>query len=67
MLKMKDLNIIIIHLNSIVSCDILSLAKKFQGTYFGHAFFKACEYDLVNEKICKGLKYVYVKTTQSSL
>jgi hypothetical protein len=29
-------------LKSLVNCDILSLTKKFKGSYFGHAFFKAC-------------------------
>ncbi len=37
-----NLNIMITNLKSIVSCDILNLAKSFQVSYFGHAFFKDC-------------------------
>jgi hypothetical protein len=56
-----------ITLKSIVSCDILGLTKKIQGSYFGLAFSKIFQYVLIDEKICKGLKYVFVKTTQSNL
>jgi hypothetical protein len=38
----SSLNTMISTLKSIVSCDILSLAKSFQNSCFGHAFFKAC-------------------------
>jgi hypothetical protein len=51
-------------LKYIRSCDILSLTKKIQGSCFGHAFFKACQYASPNKEVCKGLKYVFVKTTQ---
>ncbi len=37
-----NLNIMTKLLKSIVSCDILSLIEFFQGSRFGHAFFKAC-------------------------
>ncbi len=37
-----NLNTMTTNLKSIVNCDILSLAKSFQVSYFGHAFFKAC-------------------------
>jgi len=40
--EISNLNTMIITLKFIVSCDILSLAKSFQGSYFGHAFSKAC-------------------------
>jgi hypothetical protein len=30
-----------IALKSVVGCDILGLAKKIEGSYFCHAFFKA--------------------------
>jgi hypothetical protein len=50
-------------LKSIISYDILSLIESFQGSFFGHAFSKVCQYTLVNENFCKGLKYVSLKTT----
>jgi hypothetical protein len=42
-------------LKSIVSCDILGLEESFQGTCFGHAFSKACQYATTKEKVCKDL------------
>jgi hypothetical protein len=42
-------------LKSFVNCDVLSLEKKIQGIYFGHAFSKACQYATTNEKVCKVL------------
>jgi hypothetical protein len=35
-------NIMTVTLNIVLSCDILSLEENYQGTCFGHAFFKAC-------------------------
>jgi hypothetical protein len=42
------LNTMTIALKSIVSCDILGLAKRFQSSCFSHAFFKAYQYALVD-------------------
>jgi hypothetical protein len=33
-----------------VNCELSSLEVSFQGTRFGHAFFKACQYEIVKEK-----------------
>jgi hypothetical protein len=52
---------------SIIIFDILNLAKNFQGNFFGDAFSKTYKYVSTNEKVCKCLKYVYVKTTQLNL
>jgi hypothetical protein len=40
-------------LKSIVSCDMLGLEENFQGTCFGHAFSKACQYATTKEKFAK--------------
>jgi hypothetical protein len=48
-------------LRSRVTCETLGVMETFQGTYFGHAFFKACQYTIVGEKVSRGLKYVFVK------
>jgi hypothetical protein len=40
----SNMNTMTTTLKSIVSCDMLGLEEKFQGTYFGHAFSKACQY-----------------------
>jgi hypothetical protein len=57
----------IITLKFIVSYDILGLAKKFSRVVFWHTFLKACQYALVDKKICKGLKYVFIKIVQFDL
>jgi hypothetical protein len=51
----------IIILRSIVTCETLGVMESFQGTYFGHAFFKACQYAIVGEKVSRALKCVFVK------
>ncbi len=65
MLKLKNnLNTMTIALKFIISCDVLGLTKKFHGSYFVHAFFEACKYASIDEKVYKGLKYVFVKFAQ---
>jgi hypothetical protein len=54
-------------LKFVISCECLGLETSFQGSYFGHVFSKACQYDSADEKICKNLKYVFVKSTQIDL
>jgi hypothetical protein len=48
----SNINIMIIALKSIVSCDVLGLEERFQGTCLGHAF---CQYDTIEDTICKDL------------
>jgi len=60
-------NIMTTTLKSIVSCDVFSLEKEIQGTCFGHAFFKACQYVIVYEKVRKGLRYVCTEVAQRDL
>jgi hypothetical protein len=54
-------------LKKIVSCDVLGLQKRFQGTCFGHAFVKVCQYPTIYKKVCKYLQYVSIKTIQGDL
>ncbi len=35
-------------LKSVVSCDMLGLKESFQGIFFGHVVFKACQYVTTN-------------------
>ncbi len=37
-----NLNTMTITLKSTISCDVLGLTQKNQGSYFGHAFSKVC-------------------------
>ncbi len=55
----SNLNTLTIVFNYIVvSCNVLGFIESFQSSYFNHALFKACQYGSIDEKICKGLKYV---------
>jgi len=62
-----NLNIMTTTLKSIVSCDLLGLEESFQGTCFGDAFSKACQYVTTKEKVCKDLQYVLIKLDQRDL
>ncbi len=42
----------------VVKCEALSFEEK----YFGHVFFKACQYATNDENVCKGFKYVFIKS-----
>jgi len=57
----SNLNTMTIALKSIISCDMLGLEENFQCNCFGHAFFKACQYVTIEEKVCKYLQYVSIK------
>ncbi len=54
-------------LKSIVSYESLNMMECFQGTYFEHAYFKASQYAIVEEKVFRGLKYVSLKFAQANL
>ncbi len=56
-----NLNGMKITLKFVVRCEILGLDEKFQNTCFVHAFSKVCQYETIEEKVCKNLKYVSIK------
>jgi hypothetical protein len=47
----------------VINCDILGLEESFNGTCFGHVFSKTCQYAIIEEKICKNLKFISIKST----
>jgi hypothetical protein len=47
----------------VVNCEVLGLEESFNGTYFGHAFSKTCQYVIAGKRVCKNLKYVSIKST----
>ncbi len=63
----SNMNAMTFALKSIVSCETLSLQKSFNGTCFGHVFSKACQYATIDEKMCKNIRFVSVKTIQTNL
>ncbi len=48
-------------LKSVVSYETLGLQESFNSTYFGHVIFKAWQYVIAIEIMCKNLKYVSIK------
>jgi hypothetical protein len=54
-------------LKSIVNYEALGMIESFKGTCFGHAFSKACKHSTFNERVCKGIRYVSIKTFQIDL
>jgi hypothetical protein len=54
-------------LKFVVNCESIGLEESFQGTYFGHTFSKACQYGIAKEKVCRNLKYVFIKFAQANL
>jgi hypothetical protein len=56
-----NLNTMVVTLKSRVNCEALGMMENFQGICFGHAFFKACQYAIVEELVYTGLKYVSIK------
>jgi hypothetical protein len=52
-----NVKIMIASLKSIVSCDVLGLEEIFQGTCFGRAFFKTCQYATMDDFFYKNLKH----------
>jgi hypothetical protein len=54
-------------LKSITNYEALGVIESFKGTCFGHAFSKACRHSTFDEKVCKGLRYVSIKSIQIDL
>ncbi len=46
---------------------MLGLEEFFQGTCFGHAFSKVCQYATTKKKVCKNLQYALIKSVQGDL
>ncbi len=46
-------NEIILALKYVLNCELFSLDKSFQSTYFGHAFSKACQWDNIKNNLQK--------------
>jgi hypothetical protein len=51
----------------IVKCEILGLDESFQCTCFGHVFSKVCTYVTIDERVCKNLRFISIKSTQLDL
>ncbi len=47
----SNFNNMAITLKSVVNCEALGIEESYQGTCFEHAFSKACQYVIVDEKV----------------
>jgi len=56
-----------IDLKFVMKCVFLSLDESYQSTYFNCVLSKACQYVIIDKKVYKNLKFVFVKSTQSCL
>jgi len=45
---------------SMVNCEVFGMEESFQGTCFGHAFSKACQYGTAKEIFFKNLKHIFL-------
>ncbi len=63
----SNLNAMTGALKFVVNCEAFGLEENFQGTCFGHVFSNACQYNIEEEKVCRNLTYVSIKSTQIDL
>jgi hypothetical protein len=47
-------------LSLLFCCETLGLEESFQGYCFGHAFSKACQYAIIEDKVCKNVKEMFI-------
>jgi hypothetical protein len=47
---------------SIVKREVLGLDESFQCTCFGHVFSKECTYVTIDDRVCKNLRFIYIKS-----
>jgi hypothetical protein len=57
-----NLNAMTMAFKTIINCDILGVEESFNETCFGHVFSKTCQYTTIEEKVCKNLKFISIKS-----
>jgi hypothetical protein len=62
-----NFNAITTTLKFVVNYEVFGMEESFQGICFGHAFFKACQYRIVEIFFCKSLKYISIMLAQFDL
>jgi hypothetical protein len=62
-----NLNFMTTSLKFVVNCEVLRLEENFNGSYFGHASSKTCQYSTIEKRVCKDLKYVSIKYVHSNI
>jgi hypothetical protein len=54
----SNFNVMTTTLKVLVNYESFGLKESLKGICFGHAFSKACQYSVVEEKVCKDLKFL---------
>ncbi len=54
----SNFNVMTTTLKVVVNYESFGLKENFNGMCFGHAFSKACQYSIVEEKVRKDLKFL---------
>ena len=54
-------------LKIVVSCKELGQVVSFEGSCFGHALSKACQYASTDEKVSASLQPMFIKGAQASI
>jgi hypothetical protein len=49
---------------TLVSCVSLAMMEPFNGSYFGHALSKVCQYATTYDKVAHGLSYAFINIAQ---
>jgi hypothetical protein len=62
-----NLNAMTMALKIVINCDILKVEESFNGACFGHAFSKTCQYVTIEEKVCKNMKFISIKSVQFNI
>jgi hypothetical protein len=65
--EVANLNAMTTTLKFVVDYEVFGMEESFQGTFFGHALFKACQYGTTIEFFCKKLKHISIKLAQFDL
>ena len=50
-----------------VSCDVLDIKQPYVGVCFGHVMSKACQYATDDDKVCREMKELSLKSAQAAL
>ncbi len=63
----SNLRTMVVALQSIMNYEVLKLSQVYEGAYFGHVMFKACQYVTNDDKVVVGSTLVSVKDVQVDL
>jgi len=51
----------------VISCNSLVLLESIDDSCLGHALSKVCQYATIDDKVCIGLSYAFIKDVQGAI